>query len=171
MKYLLLIAVTVAALTASAQTPEERLTKLGITLPKVSPPVASYVNAVRSGNLVFLAGKGPLKDNGEYIKGRVGKDLSIEEANEAARLTAIQQLAVLKAELGSLQKVKRIVKVSGFVNSADDFYEQPKVINGFSDVMIQAFGEKGKHARTALGVNALPFNMAVEVELIVEVVE
>ncbi|MBX3254115.1 MAG: RidA family protein [Chitinophagaceae bacterium] len=171
MKYLLLALATLVILNVNAQTPEETLAKMGIVLPKVSPPVASYVNAVRSGNLVFLAGKGPLKDNGTYIKGKAGKDLSIEEAYEAARLTAIHQLAALKAELGSLKKVKRIVKVSGFVNSADDFYDQPKIINGFSDMMIQVFGDKGKHARTALGVNALPFNMAVEVELIVEVEE
>ena len=170
MKYFLLFLTAISGtLSATAQTPEEKLAQLKITLPQVSAPVASYVNSVRVGNLLFLAGKGPLKENNEYVKGKVGKDLTIAEAYEAAKLTAMNQLAVLQKELGSLQKVKRIVKVSGFVNSADDFYEQPKVINGFSDFMIQVFGEKGKHARTALGVNALPFNMAVEVELIVEV--
>lgn len=168
---LLLLTVTFSTLFVTAQTPEEKLAQLNITLPQVSAPVASYVNAVRVGNLLFLAGKGPSKENNEYIKGKIGRDLTVAEAYEAAKLTAINQLAVLKKELGSLQKVKRIVKVSGFVNSADDFYEQPKVINGFSDLMIQVFGDKGKHARTALGVNTLPFNMAVEVELIVEIEE
>lgn len=168
---LLLLTATFSTLFVAAQTPEEKLAQLNITLPQVSAPVASYVNAVRVGNLLFLAGKGPSKENNEYIKGKIGRDLTIAEAYEAAKLTAINQLAVLKKELGSLQKVKRIVKVSGFVNSADDFYEQPKVINGFSDLMIQVFGDKGKHARTALGVNTLPFNMAVEVELIVEIEE
>ena len=124
---------------------------------------------MRTGNLVFLAGKGPKKDNGEYITGRLGENLTIEQGYEAARLTAVNQIAVLKDLLGDLGKIRRIVKVNGYVNSTADFHDQPKVINGYSDLMIQVFGDKGKHARTSLSVNALPFNMAVEIEMVVEV--
>ena len=155
-------------LSLCAQTPEDNLRKLGIALPEVTEPVGSYVHCVRAGNLLFLAGKGPQKD-GQYVKGKLGRELSTEEGFAAARLTGIIQIAVLRKELGSLSKVKRIVKVNGFVNSDSNFYDHPKVINGYSDLMIQVFGEKGKHARTSLGVAALPFNMAVEVEMIVEV--
>jgi enamine deaminase RidA (YjgF/YER057c/UK114 family) len=148
---------------------EQRLQKLGIELPEVTPPVANYVNAVRTGNLLFLAGKGPRKADGSYITGKVGVDLTLKEANEAARLTAINQLAVLKAELGDLNKVKRIVKVFGMVNAAPEFGNQPEVINGFSDLMVDVFGERGKHARAAVGMGSLPRNIAVEIEMIVEV--
>jgi enamine deaminase RidA (YjgF/YER057c/UK114 family) len=148
---------------------EKKLEELGISLPEPSSPVANYVNAVRTGNLLFLAGKGPNLADGSYITGKVGKDLSIEEGVEAARLVGIAQLAVLKKELGDLNKVKRIVKVLGMVNCEGDFTEQPQVINGFSDLMVEVFGEKGKHARSAVGMNALPVNIAVEIELIVEV--
>ena len=148
---------------------EQRLTELGIDLPEVSAPVANYVNAVRSGNLLFLAGKGPKKSDGTYITGKVGIDLTEEEGREAARLTGINQLAVLKAELGDLNLVKRIVKVTGMVNSAPDFGNQPEVINGFSDLMVDVFGEKGKHARAAVGMASLPRNIAVEIDMIVEV--
>lgn len=148
---------------------EQRLAELGIELPEVSPPVANYVNAVRSGNLLFLAGKGPRKSDGSYITGKVGIDLTLEEGQEAARLTAINQLAVLKAELGDLNKVKRIVKVTGMVNAGPDFGDQPEVINGFSNLMVEAFGERGKHARAAVGMGSLPRNIAVEIEMIVEV--
>lgn len=148
---------------------EANIRKLGIELPAASPPIANYVNAVRSGNLIFLSGKGPRKNDGTYITGKVGKDLSIEQGYEAARVTAINQLAALKAEIGDLNKVKRIVKVLGMVNSTPDFTDQPKVINGFSDLMVAVFGERGKHARSAVGMIALPQNIAVEVEFIVEV--
>ncbi len=148
---------------------EANLQKLGIKLPKPSAPVANYVNAVRTGNLLFLAGKGPLKDDGKYITGKVGKDLTIEQGYEAARWVAINQLAVLKEELGDLNKVKRIVKVLGMVQCTPEFTDQPKVVNGFSDMMVAVFGERGKHARSAVGMPALPSNIAVEVELIVEV--
>jgi enamine deaminase RidA (YjgF/YER057c/UK114 family) len=154
-----------------AQTVEEKLKEMGITLPKASPPVAAYVNAVRVGNLLFLSGKGPLKSDGTNITGKVGKDITIEKGQEAARLTAIQQLAVLKTELVSLDKVKRIVKVLGMVNCEPDFKDHPKVINGFSEFMIEVFGEKGKHARSAIGMCSLPANIAVEIEMIVEVEE
>lgn len=157
------------AVHAFAQSPEEKLKQKGIVLPEVPSPVANYVNAVRTGNLLFLAGKGPLKTDGKYITGTLGKDLTIEQGYEAARLTALMQISVLKKELGDLSKVKRIVKVLGLVNSTDDFADQPKVMNGFSDLMVEIFGEKGKHARSAIGVNTLPMHIAVEVELIVEV--
>ena len=159
----------VAAVPSLAQTPEQNLAKLGITLPQLSPPIASYVNSVRVGNLLFLSGKGPSKPDGSYITGKLGKDLSLEQGQEAAKLAAINHIAVLKHELGDLSKVKRIVKVLGMVNCTDDFTNQPKVINGYSDFMISIFGEKGRHARSAVGHNSLPMGMAVEVEVIVEV--
>jgi enamine deaminase RidA (YjgF/YER057c/UK114 family) len=152
-----------------AQTPEAKLKELGIVLPEVKAPVANYVNAVRVGNLLYLSGKGPSLPDGKYVTGKLGKDITIEQAYEAARITAIMQIAVLKKELGDLSKVKRIVKVLGMVNCTDSFADQPKVVNGFSDLMVAVFGEKGKHARSAVGMSSLPFGMVVEVELIVEV--
>lgn len=146
-----------------------KLTELGITLPEVSPPVANYVNAVQTGSLVFLAGKGPLKDDGNYVTGKVGQDLTQEEGYEAARRTAIVQLAALKAEIGDLNRVKRIVKVLGMVNAAPDFTNHPEVVNGFSDLMVEVFGDRGRHARAAVGMGSLPRNIAVEIEMIVEV--
>lgn len=148
---------------------EAKLKELGITLPDVPPPVANYVNAVRTGNLVFMAGKGPNRPEGGYITGKLGQDLKVEEGYEAARLAAIIQLAALKAEIGDLNKVKRIVKVLGMVNAAPDFTDHPEVINGFSDLMVEVFGDKGKHARAAVGMGSLPRNIAVEIEMIVEV--
>jgi enamine deaminase RidA (YjgF/YER057c/UK114 family) len=169
MKTAILVTALLISLHAAAQTPEENLEKLNIQLPKAGSPVASYVNAVRTGNLIFLSGKGPQKENGTYITGKLGERITVQQGYEAARLTAINQLSVLKEILGELGKIKRIVKVNGFVNSTSNFYEQPKVVNGFSDLMIQVFGEKGKHARTALSVNSLPLNMVLEVELVVEI--
>lgn len=150
--------------------PEAKIADLGIALPTPSAPVANYVKCVRTGNLLFLAGAGPQK-GGKYITGKVGANLSVEQGYEAARLTAINQLAVLKAELGDLRKVRRIVKVLGMVNCSPDFTDQPEVVNGFSDLMVAVFGERGKHARSAVGMAALPRGMAVEVEMIVEVGE
>ncbi|MFM9910469.1 MAG: RidA family protein [Chitinophagaceae bacterium] len=153
-----------------AQTPEQRIIEKGIVLSTPSKPVANYVNAVRVGNLIYLSGKGPKQADGTTdITGKVGKDLTIEQGYAAARSTAIQHLSVLKAELGSLNKVKRIVKVLGMVNCEGTFTDQPKVINGYSDLMVEIFGEKGKHARSAVGMVSLPNNIAVEVEVIVEV--
>jgi len=149
--------------------PEEKLKELGITLMEASAPVANYVNAVRSGNLIFLSGKGPLQANGENIEGKVGTDLTIEEGYEASRITGINQLSVLKSELGNLNKVVRVVKVLGMVNAGPDFPDHPKVINGYSDLMVAVFGERGKHARAAVGMGSLPGNIAVEIEMIVEV--
>lgn len=153
-----------------AQDPEAKLKELKIELSPVGKPMANYVQTVRTGNLLFLSGKGPSKD-GIYITGKVGKDLTMEEGIAAARLTAINQLSVLKTELGNLNKVKRIVKVLGMVNCEADFKDHPTIINGFSDVMVAVFGEKGKHARSAIGMSSLPNNMAVEIELIVEIEE
>jgi enamine deaminase RidA (YjgF/YER057c/UK114 family) len=152
-----------------AQNAEAKLKAMNIELPAIGKPLANYVHVVRSGDLLFLAGKGPSKPDGTYITGKVGKDVTIEQGGEAARLTAINQLAVLKAELGDLNKVKRVVKVLGMVNCEADFKDHPKVINGFSDLMVEVFGEKGKHARSAVGMCSLPNNMAVEIELVVEV--
>ncbi len=152
-----------------AQTPEQKLKEKNIVLPAASQPVANYVNVVRTGNLLFLSGKGPARPDGTYISGKVGKDLTIEQGYEAARLTALHHLAVLKGELGDLGKVKRIVKVLGMVNCEGDFKDQPKVINGYSDFMVEIFGDKGKHARSAVGMGSLPMGMAVEVEVVVEI--
>jgi enamine deaminase RidA (YjgF/YER057c/UK114 family) len=154
-----------------SQNAEDRLKELKIELPVIGKPIANYVHVVRSGNLLFLAGKGPSNAEGVYTTGKVGKDLTLEQGKEAARLTAINQLAVLKAELGNLNKVRRIVKVLGMVNCEADFKDHPKVINGFSDLMVEVFGEKGKHARSAVGMCSLPMNMAVEIEMVVEIEE
>lgn len=168
MKNTLLIITLFYSSMLCAQTPEEKLQAAGYTLSVVSPPVANYVNVVRTGNLLFLAGKGPTQADGKYVTGKLGKDLTIEQGYAAARLTALAQLSVLKDYLGNLSRVKRVVKVLGLVNCTDDFIDQPKVINGFSDMMVLVFGDKGKHARSAIGAVSLPFGMAVEVELIVE---
>ena len=149
--------------------PEARLKELNIALPSPPQPVANYVNGVRAGNLIFLAGKGPKYADGTELTGKLGGDVTIEQGYEGARQTAINQLSVLKEMLGDLNKVKRIVKVLGLVNSSPNFIEQPKVVNGFSDLMVDVFGEKGKHARAAIGVNSLPRGQAVEIELVVEV--
>lgn len=169
MKNTLLMFALLGCTLLRAQTPEEKLLAAGYTLSSVGPPVANYVNVVSSGNLLFLAGKGPLQADGKYVTGKLGKDLTIEQGYVAARLTALAQLSVLKDYLGNLSRVKRVVKVLGMVNCTEDFTDQPKVINGFSDMMVLVFGEKGKHARSAVGVASLPFSTAVEVELIVEV--
>ena len=167
--FLLIIPICLYNINIVAQDAEAKLKEKGIVLTVPSKPVANYVNAVRVGNLLYLSGKGPSKPDGGYITGKVGKDLTIEQGYEAARLTAISHLSVLKAELGSLNKVKRIIKVLGMVNCTEDFKDQPKVINGYSDLMVEIFGDKGKHARSAVGMYALPMGIAVEVELIVEV--
>lgn len=148
---------------------ETKISELGIELKEPSPPVANYVNAVRTGNLVFMAGKGPTRPDGTRITGKVGIDLTVEEGYEAAKLVAEAQLAALKAEIGDLNKVVRIVKVLGMVNCTSDFENQPEVINGFSDTMVEIFGERGKHARAAVGMGSLPRNISVEIEMIVEV--
>ncbi|WP_426059764.1 RidA family protein [Hymenobacter sp. B1770] len=169
MKNLLLVLLLGFASPAFAQSPEAKLAQLGLTLPPVAAAIGSYVDVVRVGNLLFLSGKGPRQSSGAYVTGRLGAGLTTAQGYEAARLVALLQLAVLKKELGDLGKVRRIVKVNGYVNSADTFTEQPQVINGYSDLLIQVFGDRGRHARTALGTNALPLGMALEVEMVVEV--
>lgn len=152
-----------------AYDPEARLAELGITLPEPPTPVANYVNGVQTGNLIFLAGKGPRRADGTEITGKLGAGVTIEEGYEGARLTAINQLAVLKAMLGDLNRVVRVVKVLGMVNSDPNFVQQPAVINGFSDLIVAVFGERGRHARAAVGMASLPRGQAVEIEMIVEV--
>jgi enamine deaminase RidA (YjgF/YER057c/UK114 family) len=162
------IAVSVCAQAQSAPSAEARLKELNIVLPPVPPPVANYVDAVRVGNLLFLAGNTAAPD--WKYKGKVGKDLTVQEGYDTARQVGLIMLAKVRAAVGSLDRVKRVVKVLGMVNSADGFGDQPKVVNGFSDLMVEVFGEAiGKHARSAVGMAGLPFNNAVEVEMIVEV--
>lgn len=163
------LALLLLSIAAFAQSPESKLSALGITLPPVKKPVANYVNLVQSGNLLFLSGKGPTKPDGTDITGKLGGNLSIEQGYEAARYVAINHLAVLKDYLGDLGRVKRVVKVLGMVGSESHFTDQPKVMNGYSDLMVAVFGDKGKHARSAVGMVALPNNIAVEVEVIVEI--
>ncbi len=165
----LLVCVTLPAATVRAQSVEQTLTKLGITLSMPTKPMANYVKAVPSGNLLFLAGHVSTRADGSAITGKLGRDLTVEQGYEAARVATVSLLSTLKAELGSLDRVRRIVKVTGFVNSTPDFGDQPKVINGCSDLLVAVFGERGKHARSAVGVAALPTNCAVEIELVVEV--
>ena len=150
---------------------DQKLKDLGIELVKPGAPVANYVNLVQTGNLIFLAGKGPSLPEGGYITGKVGADLTQEEGYAAARRAGIVQLSVLKDYLGDLNKIKQCVKVLGMVNCTDDYGNQPEVINGFSDVIVEVLGDRGKHARAAVGMNSLPRNIAVEVEMIVEVFE
>lgn len=144
---------------------EKKLKELKIDLGTVSAPVANYVNAVRTGNLLFLAGKGPAGG----ATGVVGRDVTVEQAYRYARSTGLALISVMKSELGSLGRVKRIVKVLGMVNAVPGFTDQPKVINGCSDLFVEVFGERGKHARSAVGMGSLPNNIPVEIEVIVEV--
>ena len=160
---------TVEAAAQEAPGAEERLAEMGITLADPPAPVANYVRAVTTGNLVFLAGHVPVREDGSYVTGKVGADLTVEDGYEAARLTGLAILASLKQEIGSLNRVTRVVKVSGMVNATDTFTDQPEVVNGFSDLMVEVFGEAGKHARAAVGMNSLPRNVAVEIEMVVEI--
>ncbi|HEU4921441.1 MAG TPA: RidA family protein [Burkholderiales bacterium] len=149
---------------------EKKLKELNIDLGAVSAPVANYVNAVRTGNLLYLAGKGPRPGrDGRRPKGKVGRDYTVEEAYQHARTVGLDLLAVMRQELGSLDKVKRVVKVLGMVNASPEFEDHPKVINGCSDLFVQVLGDKGKHARSAVGMGSLPMGIPVEIEVIVEV--
>ena len=148
---------------------DARLAELRLELPGAPVPAGNYVSAVRTGDLLFLAGAGPERADGTFVTGRLGDDLTVEQGYEAARLVALVHLAALRAELGSLNRVRRVVKVFGMVNSAPSFTDQPKVINGYSDLIVEVFGDAGKHARSAVGMAALPFNIPVEVEMIAEV--
>jgi enamine deaminase RidA (YjgF/YER057c/UK114 family) len=148
---------------------EQRLKELGIDLGAVSAPVANYVDAVRTGNLLFLAGKGPRAVNGKRPQGKVGRDYTADEAYQHARTVGLDLLAVMRAELGSLDNVVRVVKMLGMVNAVPEFTDHPKVINGCSDLFVEVLGEAGKHARSAVGMGSLPMGIPVEIEVIVEV--
>jgi enamine deaminase RidA (YjgF/YER057c/UK114 family) len=149
--------------------PEERLKELGLALPTPTPPVAAYVPAVRTGNLVYISGQGPVRDGKFVSTGKVGAEVDIDEAKEAARVTCLCGLAALKSEIGDLDNVTRVVKLLVFVNSAPGFDQQPQVANGASELLQEVFGEKGKHARSAVGMAELPFGMSVEIEFVFEV--
>jgi enamine deaminase RidA (YjgF/YER057c/UK114 family) len=149
---------------------EKRLRELKLDLGPVSAPVANYVNAVRTGNLLYLAGKGgPPGPDGKRPQGKVGREYTAEQGYQQARITGLELLAVMRHELGSLDRVKRVVKVLGMVNAVPEFADHPKVINGCSDLFVEVFGERGKHARSAVGMGSLPMQIPVEIEVIVEV--
>ena len=149
---------------------ESRLEHLGISLPAEPVPIANYVPGVRTGNLLYLSGLGPAsRADGATPSGKVGRDLTTEQGYEAARLTGINILARMKGELGDLDRVRRVVKLLGMVNSAPDFNQQPAVVNGCSDLLVEVFGEKGRHARSAVGMASLPNDIPVEIEVIIEI--
>jgi len=148
---------------------DAKLVELGITLPPAPKPVATYIPAVRAGDLLFLSGTGPFKDGRIAFAGKLGRDLTVEQGAEAARLTLLNALAMVRQELGTLDRVVRIVRLTGHVASAEGFIQQPAVINGASDLLVQIFGEAGRHARLALGAAELPLNMCIELELILQV--
>lgn len=149
---------------------EERLHELGISLPEDPAPAANYTNAVRSGNLLFISGKAPLPENGKLPKGKLGREFSTQDGYRFARSAGIQLVAVMKAELVSLERVTRIVEVQGFINSTDDFEDHAQVLNGCSDLLIEVFGEKGIHARSVLGANSLRSGLPIVVKAVVEII-
>jgi enamine deaminase RidA (YjgF/YER057c/UK114 family) len=148
---------------------EERLSELGLELPEPAPPIANYVPAVRTGNLVFLSGHAPRQAGSFVYIGKVGGELSVDDGYQAARVVMLSALASLKAEIGDLDRVRRVVKLLGMVNSAADFQDQPAVINGASDLLVELFGDTGRHARSAVGMAELPMGISVEIEMVVEV--
>lgn len=149
---------------------ETKLKDLGITLPTPPKPVANYVRAVQTGNLLFVSGHGPYNDGRIRLAGKVGRELTLDEGYQAARNVGLNCLATVRDALGSLDRVKRVVKLLGMVNCTEEFPDQPKVINGCSDLLVEVFGEPGKHARSAVGMQALPNGIPVEIEMILEVV-
>jgi len=150
---------------------EQRLNELGIELPQLNKPVANYVSARRNGNLLYLSGTGPVVEGKILYLGKLGNELTKEDGYKAARLSAMNMLSILKNELGDLDKVEQIINLQGFVACSDEFYDQPFVINGASDLFVEVFGEAGKHTRAALGTNALPFNTPVEILMTVQIKE
>ena len=148
---------------------EDKLKELGIELNSPPSPVANYIPVQQTGNLIYLSGQGPRDKSGNFITGKVGEDITADEAYDLAKNTAINLISVMKSYLGSLDRIEKIVKVLGMVNSTSDFKDHPKVINGCSDFFVEVFGEKGRHARSAVGMGSLPNNMAGEIEIIVEV--
>lgn len=149
---------------------EDKLSQMGLALPEPGPPAGNYVGAVRVGNLLFVSGHGP-RQQGQYITGKVGRDLSSAQAYEAAKVVMLNCLASVKRELGDLDRVRRIVKLLGMVNCTEDFTEHPQVINGGSDLLVALYGDQGRHARSAVGMQQLPMNIPVEIEMIVEIQE
>jgi enamine deaminase RidA (YjgF/YER057c/UK114 family) len=148
---------------------EEKLAQMGLTLPTPAAPAGNYVGAVQVGNLLFVSGHGPRRQGESYITGKVGRDLTTEQAYEVAKIVMLNCLASVKREIGDLDRVKRIVKLLGMVNCTEDFTEHPKVINGASDLLVALYGEAGRHARSAVGMQQLPMSIPVEIEMIVEV--
>ncbi len=160
-----------SSLNAADFDPEAALSDRGIELPTPAKSIANYVGATRIGNTIFLSGHLPKQEDGSYVLGKLGDDLSVKEGYDAARLSAIALMATLKAEIGDLSKVKRVAKVFGMVNATDSFKDHSKVINGCSDLLVEVFGDRGRHARAACGFSSLPLGAAVEIEMIVEVEE
>jgi enamine deaminase RidA (YjgF/YER057c/UK114 family) len=150
-------------------TPEERLRELGHVLPQAPKSIANYVSSVRTGNLLYLSGKGPDQVGGRQWQGKLGAEFTTEDGYTAARDTMLNLLAVLRDDLGDLSRVRRVVKLLGMVNSTPDYTDQPKVINGASDLLVEVFGDQGRHARSAVGMTALPGGIPVEIEMIVEI--
>ena len=148
---------------------EAQVTALGLVLPAPPKPVATYIPVVRTGNLLFLSGMIPLRDGTLMMAGKLGKDISVEQGYEAARISLLNAVAVIRQHLGTLDRVKQVVKLVGYVASAEGFVQQPAVINGASDLLVKIFGDAGRHARVAVGAAALPLNAPVEIELIVQV--
>ena len=149
-------------------TPYIRLAELGLTLPEPPTPIANFVTHAESGRLIFLSGQGPLRADGTLCTGKVGEDVTVEQAYEHARLTGLNLLAVMHAAAGDLGRIVRVVKLLGFVNATPTFSDHPKVVNGCSDLFVDVFGDAGRHARSAVGVAQLPFNVSVEVEAVIE---
>ena len=154
---------------ATSITPDERIAELGLELPEPFPPAGTYVSAARTGDLLFLAGHIPIGADKQVVQGKLGDDLDLDAGRNAARLAALSALATLKHELGDLRRVSRIVSLRGVVNATPDFAGHTQVIDGASDVFVDVFGDRGKHARLAVGVSSLPANLALEIELVAEV--
>lgn len=148
---------------------EARMQERGLSIPNIPPPAGAYVPAVQSGNLVFCSGQGPYKDGSLAYVGQVGSEVSLEDAYQAARIAGLNCLAEIRSVVGSINRISRVVQIRGFVNSAPDFHDQPKVVNGASELMLEIFGDSGQHARCALGTNNLPGNIPVEIEMVVEI--
>lgn len=167
MKYILLLFISMISI-CHAQDPNKKLQELGIQLTELKPPVANYVKAVQTGKLLFISGHIPDEIVGKKTRGKVGSQLTVEEGKEAARITTIGLLSTLQYYAGNLNNVKRIVKVTGMINADPSFTQHPAVMNGCSDLLVEIFGDAGKHARAAVGMASLPFDAAVEIEMIVE---
>lgn len=148
---------------------EKKLEEMGIVLPEAPEPIANYVSVKREGQMLYFSGAGPIKDGKAVMQGKLGKELTVEEGYEAAKMAAINLIAAMKRELGDLDQVDQILKLFGLVASADDFYQQPAVVNGASDLFAEVFGDRGKHARSAMGTNVLPLNLPLEIEIIVKI--